>query len=173
MGVMPAMVMLDTARAHFPELVAYTLGFGAPLGVVLGAWGGLQLYPGQPYFSLPRAIVVGGLAGLVGGWAFGKWMAQMNFFPPIAGLINSESVMVGMTLHFIFAVIIGASFVVLFQRDVRGFGSSMGWGAGYVWLWWFCGPLTILPIWQGNASTGHINAVACCSVRWSAISSMA
>ena len=150
MGGMPSMGMLDTARAHFPELVAYTLGFGAPLGVVLGAWGGLQLYPGQPYFSLPRAIVVGGLAGLVGGWAFGKWMAQVNHFPVIAGLVNSNSIMMGVTLHFIFALIIGAGFGVLFQRDVRGFGSSMGWGAGYGLLWWFLGPLTLLPLWQGR-----------------------
>jgi hypothetical protein len=150
MGGMPAMGMLDTARAHFSELVAYTLGFGTPLGLALGAWGGLQPYPGQPRFSWPRAVVVGGLAGLVGGWAFGKWMAQVNFFPLIAGLVNSDSVMVGMTLHFIFALIIGASFGVLFQRDVRGSGSAMGWGTGYGLLWWFLGPLTILPIWQGH-----------------------
>ena len=150
MDRMPSMGMLDAARAHFPELVGYILGFGMPLGLALGAWQGLQSHPGQRTFSLPRAVVVGGIAGLVGGWAFGKWMAQMNFFPPIAGLVNSESVMVGMTLHFIFALIIGASFGVLFQRDVRGFGSSMGWGAGYGLLWWFLGPLTILPIWQGN-----------------------
>jgi len=150
MGGMPAMGMLDTARAHFPELVAYMLGFGTPLGLALGAWGGLQSYPGQPRFSWPRAVVVGGLAGMVGGWAFGKWMAQVNFFPLIAGLVNSDSVMVGVTLHFIFAVIIGASFGVLFQSDVRGFGSSMGWGAGYGLLWWFLGPLTILPIWQAH-----------------------
>ena len=150
MGGMPAMGMLDTARAHFADLVAYTLGFGTPLGLALGAWGGLRPYPGQQRFSLPRAIVVGGLAGMVGGWAFGKWMAQVNFFPLIAGLVNSDSTMVGMTLHFMFAVIIGASFGVLFQRDVRGYGSSMGWGAGYGLLWWFLGPLTILPIWQGH-----------------------
>ena len=150
MGGMPAMGMLNTVRAHFPELVAYTLGFGAPLGLALGVWGGLQPHEGHPRFSLPRAIVVGGLAGMVGGWAFGKWMAQVNFFPLIAGLINSDSVMVGMTLHFIFAVIIGASFGVLFQRDVRSSGSSMGWGAAYGLLWWFLGPLTILPIWQGH-----------------------
>jgi uncharacterized membrane protein YagU involved in acid resistance len=150
MGGMPAMGMLDTARAHFPELVAYTLGFGTPLGLALGAWGGLQTYRGQPRFSLPRAVAVGGLAGIVGGWAFGKWMAQVNFFPLIAGLVNSDSVMVGMTLHFIFAVIIGASFGILFQRDVRGSGSSMGWGTAYGLLWWFLGPLTILPIWQGR-----------------------
>jgi len=149
MDGMPTMGMLDTARGHFPELVAYMLGFGTPLGLALGAWGGLQTDRSQPSFSWPRAVVVGGLAGMVGGWAFGKWMAQVNFFPLIAGLANSESMMVGMTLHFIFAVIIGASFGVLFQRDVRGYGSSMGWGAGYGLLWWFLGPLTILPIWQG------------------------
>ncbi|MGH9842108.1 MAG: hypothetical protein ACREEM_25420, partial [Blastocatellia bacterium] len=94
--------------------------------------------------------IVGGLAGIVGGWAFGKWMAQANFFPLIAGLAGSDSMMVGMTLHFVFAVIIGASFGVLFQRDVRGYGSCLGWGAGYGLFWWFLGPLTVMPIWQGN-----------------------
>jgi hypothetical protein len=134
-GEMHAMGMLDTARAHFPELIAYTLCFGAPLGLALGTWGlfqtELQAKSRQEPFSWPRAFFVGGLAGIVGGWAFGKWMAQVNFFPLIAGLVNSDSIMVGMTLHFIFAVIIGASFGVLFQRDVRGYGSCMGWGAGY------------------------------------------
>ena len=153
MGGMPAMGMLDTARAHFPELVAYVLCFGAPLGVALGTLGGVRprrQEGGKERFSLPRAMVAGGLAGIFGGWAFGKWMAQVNFYPLIAGLINSDSARVGTTLHFVFAVIIGASFGVLFQRDVRGYGSSMGWGVGYGLLWWFLGPLTILPIWQGK-----------------------
>jgi hypothetical protein len=35
-GAIPSMGMLDTARAHFPELVAYIVCLGAPLGVVLG-----------------------------------------------------------------------------------------------------------------------------------------
>ncbi len=153
-GGMPAMGMLDTARAHFPELIAYTICFGTPLGLTLGTWGlfqpELRAKSRQEPFSWPRAIIVGGLAGIVGGWAFGKWMAQANFFPLIAGLAGSDSMMVGMTLHFVFAVIIGASFGVLFQRDVRGYGSCMGWGAGYGLFWWFLGPLTMMPIWQGN-----------------------
>src|SRR5262249_25066710 len=128
MGSMPAMGMLDTARAHFPELVAYVLCFGVPLGVGLGIWGSLQPQSEQERFSVARAVVVGGFAGIFGGWAFGKWMAQVGFFPLIAGLVNSDSQMVGMTLHFVFAMIIGASFGMLFQRDVRGYGSNLGWG---------------------------------------------
>ncbi len=145
-----AMGMLDTARAHFPELVAYLLLFGLPLGLTLGILGGLHPLPGQTRFSLPRALVVGGAAGVVGGWAFGKWMAQVNFFPLIAGLVNSDSLMVGMTLHFVIAVVIGASFGMLFQRDVRGFGSCLGWGLAYGIFWWFLGPLTLMPILQGS-----------------------
>ena len=147
---MPEMGMLDAARHHFPELIAYVLCYGLPLGVSLGAWGGLRPQPGQARYSWARAILVGGLGGVVGGWAFGKWMEQANFFPLIAGLVNSESSMVGMTLHYVFAIIIGATFGLLFQYDVRGHGSSMGWGLAYGLFWWFLGPLTILPLWQGH-----------------------
>ena len=149
MGGMPEMGMLDAARAHFPELTAYVLCFGMPLGVALGIWGGVHPQPGQAGFSFPRALVVGGLAGVLGGWAFGRWMEQVNLYPLIAGLVRSDSRMIGATLHFSFAVIIGASYGVLFQRDVRGYGSNMGWGLAYGMFWWFLGPLTIMPIWQG------------------------
>jgi uncharacterized membrane protein YagU involved in acid resistance len=77
-------------------------------------------------------------------------MEQVGFFPLIAGLVNSDSQMVGVTLHYLFAIIIGASFGLLFQRDVRGYGSSLSWGLAYGLFWWFLGPLTIMPIWQGN-----------------------
>ena len=62
-------------------------------------------------------------------------MAQVGFFPLIAGLVNSDSQMVGVTLHYIFAIIIGASFGLLFQRDVRGYGSSLSWGLAYGLFW--------------------------------------
>jgi hypothetical protein len=150
-GAIPEMGMLDAARTHFSELFAYLFCFGAPLGLTMGIRGSLRPQPGLPLFNWPRALVVGGLAGIVGGWAFGQWMAQVGFFPLIAGLVNSDSQMVGVTLHYIFAIIIGASFGLLFQRDVRGYGSSLSWGLSYGLFWWFLGPLTIMPIWQGQA----------------------
>lgn len=146
-GGMPERV--EAARAHFSELVAYLLCFGMPLGLGLGAWRAVGRPANEPQFSFPRAVIVGGLAGIFGGWAFGKWMDQVNFFPQIAELIDSNSRVIGITLHFIIAVVIGASFGLLFQRDIRGYGSSMGWGLAYGILWWFLGPLTLEPLLLG------------------------
>jgi hypothetical protein len=100
--------------------------------------------------SLSRAVAVGGLAGILGGWAFGQWMAKVNHFPLIAGLIHLSSPNAGIALHFVFAFIIGATFGLLFQRDVRGYGSCLGWGFGYGIFWWFLGPMTLMPLWQGR-----------------------
>ena len=149
-GAMPDMGMLDAARAHFPELVAYVLCFGLPLGVALGIWGSLRPHTGRVKYSWGRAIVVGGLAGIVGGWAFGKWMEQVDFFPLVANIVGADMREIGVTLHFVFALIIGATFGLLFQNDVRGHGSSMGWGLAYGIFWWFLGPLTLLPILLGQ-----------------------
>ena len=146
-------MVLDKVRARFPDLVGYILFFGAPLGIVLGTVnrGRAPDQPGEAKFSLPRAVVVGGLAGILGGWAFGQWMAKVNHFPLIAGLIHLSSRNAGVALHFVFAFIIGASFGLLFQRDVRGYGSCLGWGLGYGIFWWFLGPMTLMPLWQGRS----------------------
>jgi uncharacterized membrane protein YagU involved in acid resistance len=150
LGGAPAMGMLDSARARFPELFAYLLCLGAPLGIALGTWGSLRPVAQRAGLSLPRALIVGALAGAIGGWVFGKWMEQIDFYLIIAGLVGSSSRSVGVSLHFAIAIVIGVSFGLLFQRDVRGAGSSMGWGVAYGLLWWFLGPLTLLPLLQGR-----------------------
>jgi uncharacterized membrane protein YagU involved in acid resistance len=93
-----------------------------------------------------RAIVAGGLAGTLGGLIFGRWMSEGDFFPLLAGFGELHSRTATMTLHFGVALIIGATFGMLFQRDIRGYGSSMGWGLGYGIFWWFLGQLTLLPV---------------------------
>jgi hypothetical protein len=156
----PAAGMVDVARAAFPALVGLVLAGGA-LGIASGAVGALRATrPGgergataglaaRAPFSLARALVVGGLSGVVGGWAFGAWMAKVGFFPLVASLVGSTSASVGRTLHFAFAVVIGATMGLLFQRDLRGAGSSLGWGLAYGVFWWFLGPLTVMPLWLG------------------------
>ncbi len=143
--------MREVARGAFPQLVAYIVCLALPLGLVLGAWTTLLPDDGRPPYSLPRALIGGGIAGLVGGWVFGQWMSQVEFFPLIAGLVGSESAGVGRTLHFAIALIIGATFGLLFQADVRHAGSSLAWGLAYGLFWWFLGQLTLLPLLQAEA----------------------
>jgi uncharacterized membrane protein YagU involved in acid resistance len=147
---MSAIGRVDFLRTQFPQLVAYVLLLGMPLGIVLGIWSGLQVRPTQAAFSFRRALVGGGLAGCVGGWVFGRWMDKVDLFPVLGGLVNSHTRASGLAVHSLVAIVIGASFGLLFQRDIRGYGSSLGWGMAYGILWWFLGPMTILPLLQGR-----------------------
>jgi hypothetical protein len=79
----------------------------------------------------------------------GRWTGGW-YFPLSAKLLNSGSVSTGESLHYAFSIVIGAGFGLLFQRDVRGLGSSLGWGTGYGMMWWFLGPLTLLPLAGGG-----------------------
>ena len=140
-----SMGMLSDARAQFPELVAYLLCLGMPVGIGLGVRGEFRARAAQAQFRIGRAIVAGGLAGILGGLIFGRWMSAGDFFPLVAGFGELHSHATTLGLHFGIALLIGATFGLLFQRDVRGYGSSMGWGLGYGIFWWFLGQLTILP----------------------------
>ena len=100
----------------------------------------------KPPFLLWRAIAVGGFAGVLGAMIFGRWSSAGDFFPLVAGLGELHSRMATVGLQFGVATIIGSSFGLLFQRDVRGYGSSMGWGLGFGIFWWFLGPLTVFPL---------------------------
>lgn len=140
--------MMDTVRERFPLLVAIILAC-LPLGLAAG-WTVCGTDPAVARLSIARAVCAGGFAGVAGGWAFGKWMEQAGFFPLVARLVRSNSAMVGVALHFTIAVVIGASFGLLFQREIRGFGSSLAWGAAYGIVWWFVGALTLLPLLSGR-----------------------
>ena len=141
-----SMAKLADARDQFPELVAYLICLGMPVGVTLGIRGGLRGKREMPPFHWWRAIIVGGFAGVLGGMIFGRWSSAGEFFPLIAGLGELHSPAATMGLQFCVATIIGSSFGLLFQRDVRGYGSSMGWGLGFGIFWWFLGPLTLFPL---------------------------
>ena len=147
-GTMPSM---DAARAHFPSLVGALLLLGAPLGLTLGAYRArvqVRDAEGTEPFSLARALVCGGAAGLLGGSVFAWWIVRSGQLMAVAGLVGSRSPAVGLLVHFILALIIGGSFGLLFQTDLRGYGSSMGWGLAYGLFWWFLGPLTLLAVAQ-------------------------
>ncbi len=141
--------MLPAARAYFPELIASIVCLGVPLGLVLGILSIMGPDVRQTAFSWPRALVGGGLAGAIADLIFGHWMSRGGFYPLIAGLLKPDSGS-GEGLHYLAGVVIGCTFGLLFQSDIRGLGSSLGWGAGYGIVWWFLGPLTLWPLLGGN-----------------------
>jgi hypothetical protein len=143
-----SMAMMSDARSSFPQLVAYLVCLGMPVGIALGAWGEFHLRKEHAKFSWGRALVAGGLAGTLAGIVF-QWVSSGNYLL-LAGNKELGSRNVTVALHFSVAFIIGATFGVLFQRDVRGYGSSMAWGLGYGIFWWFLGPLTLLPLIAGS-----------------------
>ena len=165
-----SMAALGDTRDQFPLLVAYLVCLGMPVGVALGIRGGLRSKAAESQFNWGRAIVAGSFAGLLAGFIFDRWMSAGEFFPLLSGLNELPSRTSSLSLQFGIAVLMGVIFGVLFQRDVRSYGSCMGWGVGYAILWWFLGPLTIFPWlsrtpldWSaGNASSvfgalvGHI-----------------
>jgi hypothetical protein len=142
--------MLSDARASFPHLVAFLICLGMPVGIALGIRGGFRSRTTQPKFSWGRALVAGGFAGTLAGYVFGQWVSSGNYFPLLAGYGELNSRMATEAAHFTVALLIGASFGILFQRDVRGYGSCMAWGLGYGIFWWFLGPLT-LSAWAGGS----------------------
>jgi hypothetical protein len=141
-----SMAKLTDARKQFPELIAYLICLGMPVGVTLGIRGGSRGRLADSPFHWWRAIIVGGFAGVLGGIISGRWSSAGDFFPLIAELGAANSRIATVALQFGIAVLIGSSFGLLFQRDVRGYGSSMGWGLGFAIFWWFLGPLTLFPL---------------------------
>jgi uncharacterized membrane protein YagU involved in acid resistance len=81
---------------------------------------------------------------------FVQGIERAEFLPLVAGMMGSNSMVVGHFLHYVTGVFIGISFGVLFHRDIQGAGSGLIWGLNYGLLWWIIGPLTLLPLLLGG-----------------------
>ena len=161
-----SMAALGDARDQFPLLVGYLVCLGMPVGLVSGIRNGMRTAGVESHFSWTRAVVAGGLAGVLGGTIFDRWMSAGEFFPLLSGLNQMPSRGTSLLLQFVIAVLMGVIFGVLFQRDVRGYGSCMGWGVGYAILWWFLGPMTLLPLvsrvpldWSSDAGSAMFGSL--------------
>src|SRR6516165_1449846 len=157
--------MLQDARERFPQLVSLLLCLGMPAGLTLGLWAELRGSVANPKFSWGRAIVAGGFAGTFGGLIFGRWVSSGDYFPLLAGygtVTFSRGTII--LLHFGIALLIGVTFGLLFQRDVRGYGSCMGWGLGYAMFWWFLGQFTLPQ--HTSRSIGQQTQPASCLAHW-------
>ena len=161
-----SMAALSDARDQFPLLVAYLVCLGMPVGLALGIRGGLRSSAVEPHYNWGRAIVAGGFAGLLAGFIFDRWMSAGDFFPLLSGLTELPSRASSLGLQFGIAVLMGVVFGILFQRDVRSYGSCMGWGVGYAILWWFLARSQSFRCFRAPQSTGLPRTPVPCSALW-------
>jgi uncharacterized membrane protein YagU involved in acid resistance len=143
-----AQAMIGDVRLRIPEFIACVLCIGAPVGITLGIRGGMG--PNAVSLHWGRALVAGGSSGFAAALIFSRWMYEGDFFPLIAGFVDQGSHFTSVLLHLAVACVIGCTFGVLFQNDVRNLGSSMGWGMAYAIFWWLLGPMTLFPLASGQ-----------------------
>ena len=94
-------------------------------------------------------LKAGIVAGLGGGLVFGMLMAMMNMLPMIAGLVKSDSPVVGFGVHLGISAFIGAVYGVIANRlPSRGLALIVV-GAVYGMIWWVLGALIAMPVMLG------------------------
>ncbi|KAA3659928.1 MAG: hypothetical protein DWQ04_20825 [Chloroflexi bacterium] len=156
----------EQIKALFPFLLGQVIAFGAALG--LGYYCFIKIFqrfvpvihvqesnPDAPKgqdIVAPRvqSLLIGGIGGLLGGWIFLLGIQRAAFFPLVAGLLGSDSLVLGQFLHYVIAVTIGLGFGLLFHRDIRSTGAAIVWGMTYGLSWWMLGPMTLRPLLSGT-----------------------
>ncbi len=159
------------AATLFPDLIGLIL-FGGAIGVIFHFLRNLwrSLFVDVPVLERERegfgsrnvrAIGLGLLGSLAGGFVFSLVMIETNFLPVVASLVGSHSSSTGFIVHMLISAGVGATYGVLFRRDMNDYGTSLGLGLVYGLYWWILGPLTLMPTLLGAAPLWNIqNAVS-------------
>ncbi len=104
------------------------------------------------------SIKHGVYGGLAGGVVFGALMAMMGMLPMIGNMVGVPSAWIGFVVHLLISATIGGSFAVLL--DVSGQRGGVGSGLAYGLIWWFLGPLTLMPFFMGMGLGVNWNVAA-------------
>jgi len=151
------------ASLQFGLLVGHIL-FGALLGLLYAIFDRLWVWfltETDPIRREPegfatltlRALGWGAVASLAGGLVFSLVMVAVGFLPTVASLVGGSSPWLGFFVHLVISTLIGMTYGILFRREAPNFGSGVAWGLVYGLVWWFLGPLTLLPVLLGGPLT--------------------
>lgn len=99
--------------------------------------------------SLSQRVTGGVIGGIAGGLVFGAMMALMGMLTMIAGVVGSESAVIGFLYHMFNSVVIGAIFGLIPGFWAHDYRSGALLGVIYGAAWWVLGPLILMPLMLG------------------------
>jgi hypothetical protein len=178
----------DQGSTLFGSLIGYTI-YGFILGTIYAfldrIWVRLFIQsdplnrePEGAGLHFLQSLQWGALAGLVGGLVSAPVMIATGILPKIAGLDSSFGGIRGLLIHLLVSAGIGMTYGILFRDEAASLGLGIPWGFLFGLLWWYVGPLTLLPLvltgvydWRATAASallpsliGHLiygGATAC------------
>jgi hypothetical protein len=144
----------------FGSLVGHII-YGVIVGIVYAAidklWVGffkesdpINREPEGPGSRVLHSLGYGAAASLVGGLLFTAVLFANGFLPKVASIVGGSSLISGFVVNMMISTLIGMSYGLLFRYEAPDFGSGVAWGLVYGLIWWFIGPLTLLPILLGG-----------------------
>jgi hypothetical protein len=144
------------AESMFGALVGHIL-YGLLLGIFYATFDKLwvRLFiqsdplnrePEGPAFRLLRSLEWGAIAGLLGGIASSPLMLATRALPHVIGLEIHLSTWTGLLVHLLVSTFIGGSYGLLFRDEASNLIMSSAWGGVFGLIWWYAGPLTLLPL---------------------------
>jgi uncharacterized membrane protein YagU involved in acid resistance len=101
--------------------------------------------------TLTGAAILGAVAGLAGGTAFGAAITELGNLPAMALLLLAGSPVLGFVAHILVSAMVGAIFGVLVRWGRPGPGETVCIGVAFGALWWYLLPLTLMPVLLGVA----------------------
>lgn len=114
--------------------------------------------PARLQEAAKTALLPGALAGLVGGIIFAVTMAEVDRLTEIAQVVRADSNVVGFIIALVVSSIVGAGFGALVWFQQPGPGETLIWGLIYGVFWWYLGPLTLQPLFQGEGLTWDVSS---------------
>jgi uncharacterized membrane protein YagU involved in acid resistance len=165
---------LDWSYAHGAALFGSLVGhivYGLIVGLVYAAvdqlWVGfftesdpINRAPEGPSLRVWYPLKWGAMASLAGGLLFSLVMMATGVLPRVASLVGGSSPVLGFLVHMGISTLVGMSYGVLFQHEAPNVGSGIAWGVLYGVIWWFIGPLTLMPVLLGGAFTWTTTAAS-------------
>jgi uncharacterized membrane protein YagU involved in acid resistance len=99
-----------------------------------------------PGLHFLRSIGWGAIAGLIGGLASMPVMIATGVLPKVAGIDSTLVGFRGVIIHLAVSTTIGMTFGLLFRDETSSRSEAIGWGWLFGLIWWYLGPMTLLPL---------------------------